>query len=749
MSQTKINASIFVGTDLETIEADIAMVGDFRFPGGTSTAVASEIAALSHAGYRVALKAHATHFLSKRRSFNVNIQAELDAGRAMLVRPDQHLRAGLACLHHPALFETMPAEPLHVTAREAVLVVHHPPVDANGVPQYNIGRIEQVLRNTLATPVTWAPVGPKVRQAFRGLTDTPPMTSIDWVNVVDPSLYAGARHGLIAGRPVVGRHSRPSPLKWPDTSVEMTAAYPAADDIQVRLMGFEVGSVQGMETFPANWTVQPFNAQDVASFLRSIDFFSYFHSSDWTEAFGRSIIEAMASGAVCLLPKDFEPLFGEGAVYCRPQGVAETVRQLQADPDAFVRQSESGVALVRERFSPAIAVARVKDRIGSPASELPTPVLSQSTKPRVLYFTSNGIGMGHLTRVLACARRHREQAEPIVVSMSRAYAVARHEGILAEYLPYFRSSGMDKTKWQYALRTELTEMFRFYRPRVVVLDGNVPYQGLLDALAEFPEIWSVWLRRAMWPPGVGAHFLEHRGAFDAAIEPGEYASILDRGLTVELRQDSRCVAPISYLHDDEALDRHSARVVLGLDPDRPAVFLQLGSGNNMQTRALRSLIIDKLNSDIQGETPQIVVGQWQIGLDVPDVPENVTVLRSFPFARYLNAFDYAVALAGYNTFHENLRAGVPTLFVGNEHPEQDEQWLRADFARVRGCALAARASNAYEISENLFRLSSQTVQDALRTACARLPTANGADEAAAYLAELAHTTRPHPAHVKA
>ena len=131
---------------------------------------------------------------------------------------------------------------------------------------------------------------------------------------------------------------------------------------------------------------------------------------------------------------------------------------------------------------------------------------------KVAIVTGGSMGIGRATalqlaregaQVLACARRHRDVAEPIVVSMSRAFSVARQEGIMAEFIPFFRSSGMEEKQWQWNLRAELIEMFRFYRPRVVVLDGNVPYSGLLAALAEFPEIWSVWLRRAMWPPGVG------------------------------------------------------------------------------------------------------------------------------------------------------------------------------------------------------------------------------------------------------
>ncbi|MBK8438020.1 MAG: hypothetical protein IPL38_00375 [Rhodobacter sp.] len=42
------------------MDVDILIAGDFRFPGGTSTSIASEARALAVAGYRVGLLALAT-----------------------------------------------------------------------------------------------------------------------------------------------------------------------------------------------------------------------------------------------------------------------------------------------------------------------------------------------------------------------------------------------------------------------------------------------------------------------------------------------------------------------------------------------------------------------------------------------------------------------------------------------------------------------------------------------------------------
>lgn len=728
------------------METDVLVVGDFRFPGGTSTSIAADVRALADAGYRIVLLPHATQFLRWTRSFHPMVTELQKHERVTLVPPGTAVRAKLMCLHHPTCFERYPAEPFLAQADTTLLVVHHHPVDAKGVPQYDIQRIQSVLNALVGPNVAWAPVGPKVREAFGGLKDCPRLTQDDWVNVLDATDFFGPRPGPISAVPIIGRHSRSDAVKWPDTPDEMFDAYPKTPDIRVRLMGMDPAEFSWLDKVPRNWEILPFGALDPADFLESIDYFSYFHSDEWIESFGRAILEALAAGVVCLLPKHFEPVFGDAAIYCTAKGVTGTVHEMQARPELYARQSAKAVAIVRDRYGPHVAVERVRRHIGAPTNEACVPAKPQPL-PRIMYLTSNGVGMGHLTRVLALARRHKDRAEPVIVSMSRAIRVARNEGFLTEYIPFFRSSGMDQDHWHRLLRVELTEMFRFYKPSVVVLDGNVPYRGMIEALDGFPNIKRVWLRRAMWPPDVGENFLKFSTAFDAILEPGELAAAFDRGLTRGVTQRVRKVAPISYLAENETLERATARSVLGLDSNRPAVFLQLGGGNNIRTGDLRQMVIEKLSRDIEGPKPQVVVGQWQIGRRTEIADKDVTELGTFPFARFLGAFDFAVAMAGYNTFHENLRAALPTLFLSNEHPEQDEQWLRADYARLNGLALAARAGNNYDVLRGVYALSRIDVREKLSAACRSVAFSNGADEAATYLADLAYCSKPHVADV--
>ena len=82
----------------------------------------------------------------------------------------------------------------------------------------------------------------------------------------------------------------------------------------------------------------------------------------------------------------------------------------------------------------------------------------------------NGVGMGHLTRLLAVARRLPGSVEPIFLTMSQAVEVVERYGFHAEYLPYHAYYGGDPDYWNRGLLARLQTMVGFYDPRVILFD---------------------------------------------------------------------------------------------------------------------------------------------------------------------------------------------------------------------------------------------------------------------------------------
>jgi hypothetical protein len=725
---------------VDAADYDILMLGDFRFPGGTSTAAAAEIEAQSRAGYRTGLIQIKAPVLRFPHPLHPEVRALIDAGACDLLDPDAAVRARLLVAHHPQLFTHLPARPLRIEAGRRLLVVHHPPFDGFGQPFYDVGRIDGHAAEALGGPVAWAPISPVVRAQFTALRRPPVLLDADWFNVLDPERWATPGRSFVADRPVIGRHSRPDPLKWPESRGAVLEAYPDDPRFAVRVLGAGpfLDELMG-GVIPANWEALPFEPGAAAGFLRGIDFFVYHHHPRWVEAFGRTVIEALASGCVAILPPAFAALFGEAALYAERREVPALVLRLRRDRAAFDAQSARGVAAVRERFSLSAHVERVHALIGPPAPARPT---ARATAPRrrrrVLFVSSNGVGVGHLTRLLAVARRCPPPLDPVFLTMSQAMRVVGEFGFLAEYTPFHGYLGADQSRWNRFLGLELRELIAFYDPAVVVFDGNMPYGGMLAAVRESADVWFVWSRRGMWRPGSGGTALAREEAFDAVIEPRDLAEAVDAGPTAASRGRTRRVEPIRLLDTEEMLPAARARAELNLPGGKTVVLLQLGSGNNFDFRAVREQCLRELGGRPDVE---VAVAKSPIGEEAVELPEGVRGIRTYPLGRYLAAFDFVVSAVGYNSFHELLLGGCPTLFVPNEHPMMDDQLARARYAERRGLGLSLSSRDLYHLRDRLARLLDPAVRAAMRERMARLDRINGAGQAARILEEMAYSRR--------
>jgi glycosyltransferase involved in cell wall biosynthesis len=111
---------------------------------------------------------------------------------------------------------------------------------------------------------------------------------------IDPQRFHPNRGVRGPGHPfTVGRMSRDIRTKHHAEDPALWRALAAAG-YRVRLMGAtclagELGATPGIEILPAG-------AEDPATFLRSLDCFVYRTSADWFEAYGRVVMEAMATG---------------------------------------------------------------------------------------------------------------------------------------------------------------------------------------------------------------------------------------------------------------------------------------------------------------------------------------------------------------------------------------------------------------------------------------------------------------------
>ena len=356
-------------------------------------------------------------------------------------------------------------------------------------------------------------------------------------------------------------------------------------------------------------------------------------------------------------------------------------------------------------------------------------------KPTIILATSNGIGMGHLTRASAVAAELKSFANPIIISMaSGVVEVPKIADVGFEYVPGRDRKWMGRFEWDRYLRDRIVALIDETDAKIVSFDGVVPYPGIIGIKSVRPKVKLVWVRRGFWQKTSQRYLLNLQSKMmDLIITPGDYGQSYDKGPTAN-RKDSLLVKPISIFNPKTALSKADARNLLSLDLNRPAVLVQLGIGeadlNAKMTAALKGLI--------SWPNLQVVLTKDPIdseGVNLAPDGLDLKVIRHFPLANVLSAFDAAICAAGYNSVHEELAAKIPTLFIPNIRGT-DNQAARAAWAADNKVALTVDQSDLSHITLNASKLIDLNLRAELSKNCTSLPAVTGATEVAVVFKDL-------------
>lgn len=352
--------------------------------------------------------------------------------------------------------------------------------------------------------------------------------------------------------------------------------------------------------------------------------------------------------------------------------------------------------------------------------------------PKVLFITSNGSGMGHLSRCLAVASEaEKAGCRTAVLTLSTAYEVVRASGYPVMYHPSSAASPWSLPVWNRSFARFLHQQLISDRPDVVVFDGTAVYRGVTQTCRRL-EIPLVWLRRGMWKDSVSR--VQYDRPFDVAdfvIVPGEVTGVAARD-----QNDVTYVGPVSQAHQTQVLDAETAKRALGLDSQKQYVLIQVGSAQ-LNGRSAVTTSIDYLNSLSAGLTPVVLVSP--IADHEPDIPGAVVIHGRYPLAPYLKAFEFAVCSAGYNSVHENLAVGLAAVYIPNTAAVTDDQTARAELVAQSGMGLVARSEP--ELQAELRKMVDMEMRSALRDALSARLVTDGAETMVVRLHEVIDRTK--------
>lgn len=368
----------------------------------------------------------------------------------------------------------------------------------------------------------------------------------------------------------------------------------------------------------------------------------------------------------------------------------------------------------------------------------PRPWAASSSRPGYLFFCVNGVGLGHLTRSLAVARRLRTlspEAPIIFLSSSHAIHLITNQGFPCYYVPPKATFGNSEAadNWNALLRWTLQPIIDQHGPLHLVYDGVYPYAGLMNIIMEQAFTRTTMIMRMRHKGGIPAPVRDQLKKFDEIIIPGEAGEAGEQ--TKIMIPGLKClpVDPVLYLDRDELLARDEARKRLGIPPDSKAIYLQLGAGILDDTQdALRASVEACL---VREDTFMIVARSPIARADLDWVYNypRARMLSQYPNALCFNAFDLAISATGYNTFHELMHYGLPALFIPNRQTSLDDQEGRARAAEKTGAALVVL--DAMEIAPAIHRMLDDPGLAQRRERAMALVSANGAAQIARHLSK--------------
>jgi hypothetical protein len=238
---------------------DIIMIGDFRFPGGTSVATAHEIRALAGAGFSIGLIQSNADILRQARPMHPMIRATVSRNEAAVIPAGTRRAEGrLGIIHNPMAFTKYPKGLPAIELGHAIMVAHQPHTDRNGVPYYDAMAVHQSCKHFAGDRLAWAPISPSVRKNLERTAPGIPLVDLNWHNTIFPEEWATERSRPLADVPVIGRHSRPDRDKWPATRRDILEVYPGDASVQVRILGAGDHLKRVMGVYPENWTAYRF-----------------------------------------------------------------------------------------------------------------------------------------------------------------------------------------------------------------------------------------------------------------------------------------------------------------------------------------------------------------------------------------------------------------------------------------------------------------------------------------------------------
>lgn len=334
----------------------VVFAGDWRQYGGPQKSMLEEMRALVESGLSVGvMHLEAPRFMSSiTKPLCSAVQELINQGYVRDVLYDEEAEVDLLIVRYPPIFQFPSKFRSRLKVQKLIILANQAPSERDGSDiRYVASDCSKHAEEMFGIRAIWVPQGPTVRGAVKPDILPTELAEFDMPGILSVREWATNRDHFRNTLPVAGRHSRDNTIKWPDNTTDIIAAYPIDGSVDVRIMGGALVPLEilGLVKEPNSWVVFETDEMSVRTFLSSLDFFVYFQHDQGYEAFGRAVLEAIATGCVVILPHHYEPVFGDAALYCTPSEVGALIAKYHSNPKMYSRQSNLAFDAASSRFS--------------------------------------------------------------------------------------------------------------------------------------------------------------------------------------------------------------------------------------------------------------------------------------------------------------------------------------------------------------------------------------------------------------
>jgi len=352
---------------------------------------------------------------------------------------------------------------------------------------------------------------------------------------------------------------------------------------------------------------------------------------------------------------------------------------------------------------------------------------------RVIFYASNGFGLGHLMRTMAIARALRQrvrEAEIIFVTNSEAPQLAWQEGFTTVKLMSRFSAPRgrpDPDRMLEVNRAIFASMLRSFEPNAIVVD-SYPRGAMreLTPMLRYPNCRKIFIyREKNEEKRHNEMLLRILGQYyEFVIVPHREA---DFSMPIPDGLETVYADAIMIRGRDEALPRAEARKRLGFPADAFVIYVGFGGGGDNNYRKFRDWVLTEAKRFpdwlFAVARPPLFRGP------APTPDSNLVEFAYFPLAECWHAFDAAISALGFNTTVELLHHGVPSIFLELDMPD-DDQGGRANRIVEAGAGLAMKPFETDKLVPALEALGDAKRRKAMAQAARKLVPVNGAGTAA-------------------